>query len=93
MQGDGGERAGRIVVYGDSNCADTAQLDRDCYGFVDDLLAWAAGGEWKVGTPLARQDQAYTAPPMDTGVAERNPEAQLPLFSRVLAQGARPCSG
>lgn len=84
---------GRVVVYGDSNCADTAQLDRDCYGFVDNMLAWAAGGEWAAGLQLSRQAQPYAAPPMDTGVAERHPKAQLPRSSRVLAPGARPCSG
>ncbi|XP_054714164.1 membrane-bound transcription factor site-1 protease-like [Uloborus diversus] len=33
--------AGRIVVYGDSNCLDTAHMQKDCFWLLDALLQYA----------------------------------------------------
>ena len=35
---DGG---GRIVIYGDSNCLDSAHMQRDCFWLLDTLLKYA----------------------------------------------------
>ena len=36
------EGGGRIVVYGDSNCLDSAHLQRDCFWLLNSLLKYAA---------------------------------------------------
>ena len=36
-----GEEGGRVVVYGDSNCLDSAHMQRDCFWLLDALLKYA----------------------------------------------------
>jgi membrane-bound transcription factor site-1 protease len=36
-----GEGGGRLVVYGDSNCLDSAHMQRDCFWLLDALLKYA----------------------------------------------------
>ena len=36
-----GEGGGRVVVYGDSNCLDSAHMQRDCFWLLDTLLKYA----------------------------------------------------
>jgi len=36
------ENAGRVVLYGDSNCLDTSHLQKDCFWLLEALLDYAA---------------------------------------------------
>ena len=39
-----GSAAGRLVVYGDSNCLDSSHMSSDCFWLLKEVLAFAAGG-------------------------------------------------
>ncbi len=58
------EGGGRIVVYGDSNCLDSAHLQRDCFWLLNSLLKYAA-------TPNAQ-------PPFTPSQKIRLPPLELP---------------
>ena len=34
-----GEKSGRIGIYGDSNCLDSAHLKKDCYWLLDQMIS------------------------------------------------------
>ena len=36
------DQGGRIVVYGDSNCVDSAHLTKDCWWLVDAILEYTS---------------------------------------------------
>lgn len=36
--------AGRVVLYGDSNCLDSSHARSKCFGLLAATLEWAAGG-------------------------------------------------
>jgi len=36
------EHGGRIAVYGDSNCIDTAHMTTDCWWLLDGMLEYAS---------------------------------------------------
>ena len=36
-----GDEGGRVVVYGDSNCLDSAHMQRGCFWLLDTLLKYA----------------------------------------------------
>ena len=36
-----GADGGRVVVYGDSNCLDSAHMQRDCFWLLDTLVKYA----------------------------------------------------
>ena len=36
------DSGGRIVVYGDSNCVDSAHLTKDCWWLVDAILEYTS---------------------------------------------------
>ena len=48
----GGVGGGRIGVYGDSNCLDSAHMKRECYWLLDEMLDALAGEESGLDTAL-----------------------------------------
>ena len=58
------EDGGRVVVYGDSNCLDSAHLQRDCFWLLNSLLKYAT-------TPKAQ-------PPFTLSQKVRQPSLGLP---------------
>lgn len=76
--------AGRIVVYGDSNCADNSHMQKDCFWMLDAVLDYAVtGGE----VPSAFQENPdgteFTL--TSGGLAPQRMEGnQLHRYSKVL---------
>ncbi|KAJ4448499.1 hypothetical protein ANN_10515 [Periplaneta americana] len=44
LQSKAGEKSGRVVVYGDSNCLDNSHLQKDCFWMLDALLEYTSTG-------------------------------------------------
>lgn len=90
----GAARVGRVAVYGDSNCADTAQLSGDCYWLVQDLLHWAGTGEARGALLGAEQwsrglgSDGYEAPPAEAAEPLRVPDSGMERYSKVTSEGA-----
>jgi len=51
--GDGG---GRIGVYGDSNCLDSAHMKRDCYWLLDQMISNLNSGEFTIDELVTWED-------------------------------------
>lgn len=56
------ESGGRIAVFGDSNCLDSAHLHRDCFWLLDSLLKYATTPG---ATPPFTASEKVRPPPMD----------------------------
>ena len=54
------EGGGRIVVYGDSNCLDSAHMQRDCFWLLDALLKYATSSSSQ--RPFTPSEQVRTQP-------------------------------
>ncbi|KAK4019943.1 hypothetical protein OUZ56_001941 [Daphnia magna] len=76
--------SGRIVVYGDSNCADNSHMQKDCFWMLDAVLDYAVtGGE----VPLAFQENpdGFDSELSNGGLPPRRMEGnQLHRYSKVL---------
>ena len=79
---------GRIAIYGDSNCLDSAHLKKDCFWLVEALLQFATTGQiptlfLKQGLKITETEflqmktKAKSAP-------RRLPDSRLHVFSKVL---------
>ena len=53
-------RGGRVVVYGDSNCLDSAHMQRDCFWLLDSLLKYSTSS---VSSPPFSASQQVRTPP------------------------------
>lgn len=42
LQSNSAEKSGRIVIYGDSNCIDTAHLEKPCYWMLDAIIEYTS---------------------------------------------------
>jgi len=76
-----GQHSGRIVVYGDSNCLDSAHMETDCLWFLDQLLNYTATGhipdmfDELIGVPLLNDNDH---------VPKRLPGNKLHKYSKVV---------
>ena len=59
------EGGGRVIVYGDSNCLDSAHMQRDCFWLLETLIKYATGS-------------AFTLPPFKASEQVRGQPTALP---------------
>lgn len=74
------EGGGRIVVYGDSNCLDSAHMQRDCFWLLETLLKYVTGSTSP--PPFAASNQVRPQPTLLPQHMEGNLQMAV---SRILA--------
>nr|XP_054748279.1 membrane-bound transcription factor site-1 protease-like [Lytechinus pictus] len=77
-----GKSAGRIVLFGDSNCLDTSHMQTDCYWLLETLLQYTAYSNL---SPMFSDHEniATSLPPVDT-LPTRMEGNHLYRYSKVL---------
>ena len=56
------KNGGRIVVYGDSNCLDSAHLQRDCFWLLESMLKYATSSS--ALPPFTHSEEIRPQPPV-----------------------------
>uniref|UniRef100_A0A8D8UG00 Membrane-bound transcription factor site-1 protease n=1 Tax=Cacopsylla melanoneura TaxID=428564 RepID=A0A8D8UG00_9HEMI len=85
MGGGGGGRAGKIVVYGDSNCVDNSHNEKvsDCFWLLDALLEYCISPTGVVPSVFS-QHRVFLPASVSLAPIDRLPESQLYRYSKVL---------
>ena len=78
-------KAGRIVVYGDSNCLDNSHLQKDCMWLLSALLEYSMAAHL-AGVFIADSDGNEIIPPKSYKFPKRMGESTLHKHSKVLEQ-------
>jgi len=73
-------RGGRLAVYGDSNCIDSAHMVKDCWWLLDGVLEYTSAGH----LPSVFADAAVPQPFASLLLPERMEQNQLHMYSKVL---------
>jgi membrane-bound transcription factor site-1 protease len=89
--GAGAAAGGRVIVFGDSNCIDTAHLKTDCWWLLEELLAFAGSADARP-PHLFPDSSALSEPLIDTGggnmaLPQRTVGNGLERWSNVIGEG------
>lgn len=82
LQTTAGEKSGRIVIYGDSNCLDTSHLEKPCYWLLDAILEYTATSH--LPTIFKDNKMVNTQVQVETQVPQRMDGNRLYRYSKVL---------
>jgi membrane-bound transcription factor site-1 protease len=82
---------GRVIVFGDSNCIDTAHLKMDCWWLLEELLGFAASANARP-LHIFPDSSALSEPLVDNGggtmaLPKRTEGSGLERWSNVIGQG------
>ncbi|OQR74736.1 membrane-bound transcription factor site-1 protease-like [Tropilaelaps mercedesae] len=88
----GEQKAGRLAIYGDSNCLDSAHLQKECFWLLNAMLQWSTTGQVP---PLFSREEHRRATKeneiQSAAVPQRMKDNQLHRHSKVrTATGLRP---
>ncbi|KAI8519670.1 Membrane-bound transcription factor site-1 protease [Branchiostoma belcheri] len=75
-----GEEAGRVALYGDSNCLDNSHLQKDCFWLLDALLQYTSHNHM----PPVFEQQGSPFSIMNVELPERMEGNHLARYSKVL---------
>eukprot|EP00058_Branchiostoma_floridae_P008759 XP_002594247.1 hypothetical protein BRAFLDRAFT_65099 [Branchiostoma floridae] len=75
-----GEEAGRVALYGDSNCLDNSHLQKDCFWLLDALLQYTSHNHM----PPVFEQQGSPLSIMNVELPERMEGNHLARYSKVL---------
>lgn len=87
----GASAGGRVIVFGDSNCIDTAHLKTDCWWLLEELLAFAGSADARP-LHLFPDSSALSEPLVDNGggnmaLPQRTVGSGLERWSNVIGEG------